>query len=39
LNALYERLQADPAVRFAHGVEHGEVVRSGGAFAGHVELQ
>lgn len=38
LNALYERLQADPAVRFAHGVEHGEVVRSTGAFAGQVEL-
>ena len=38
LSALYERLQADPAVRFAHGVEHGEVVRSTGAFAGDVEL-
>lgn len=38
LNALYERLQGDPAVRFAQGVEHGEVVRSSGAFAGHVEL-
>lgn len=38
LNALYERLQSDPAVRFAQGVEHGEVVRSSGAFAGHVEL-
>lgn len=38
LNALCERLQADPAVRFAHGVEHGEVVRSTGAFAGQVEL-
>ncbi|MBU7573812.1 MAG: glutathione S-transferase family protein [Hydrogenophaga sp.] len=38
LNALYERLQADPAVHFARGVEHGEVVRSTGAFAGQVEL-
>lgn len=38
LHALCERLQADPAVRFAHGVEHGEPVRSTGAFAGHVEL-
>jgi glutathione S-transferase len=39
LNQLYERLQADPAVRFAHGVEHGEPVRSSGAFTGHIELQ
>lgn len=38
LQALYERLLADPAVRFAHNVEHGEASGSTGAFAGHVEL-
>lgn len=36
MNALYERLLSDPAVRFAHAVEHGEPAISGGAFAGHV---
>ncbi len=39
LHALYERLLADPAVRFAHNVEHGEASISTGAFAGHVELR
>ncbi len=39
LHALHERLQADPAVRFAHNVEHGEASSSTGAFAGHVELR
>lgn len=39
LQALHERLQADPAVRFAHAVEHGEAARSAGAFLGHVKLE
>jgi glutathione S-transferase len=39
LQALHERLQADPAVRFAHAVEHGEAAHSAGAFLGHVKLE
>lgn len=39
LQALHERLQADPAVRFAHAVEHGEVAHSAGGFLGHVKLE
>jgi glutathione S-transferase len=35
---LYERLQQDPAVRFAHAVEHGEAAESAGGFVGHVGL-
>lgn len=39
LHALHERLKAEPAVQFAHAVEHGEAARSTGAFAGQVELR
>lgn len=38
LKALYDRLQADPAVRFAHAVERGEEAASGGGFRGEVAL-
>jgi len=38
LQRLYERLQDDPAARFAHAIEEQEVVRSSGAFTGHVGL-
>lgn len=39
LQRLRERLSADPAVRFAHAVEHhGDTARSAGGFAGHVSL-
>ncbi|MDR7093653.1 glutathione S-transferase family protein [Hydrogenophaga laconesensis] len=38
LHDLHERLKAEPAVHFAHAVEHGEAARSGGAFLGHVAL-
>ncbi|RYF42311.1 MAG: glutathione S-transferase family protein [Comamonadaceae bacterium] len=38
LDALYQRLQQDPAVRFAHSVEHGEPAKGAGGFAGHMEL-
>jgi glutathione S-transferase len=39
LNSLYERMLEDPAVRFAHAIEHEEPVQSGGGFLGHVGLQ
>ncbi|WP_439586783.1 glutathione S-transferase family protein [Hydrogenophaga sp.] len=39
LHALHERLKAEPAVHFAHAVEHGEAARSTGAFIGHVALR
>lgn len=35
---LYERLQEDPAVRFAHAIEHGEPAAGAGGFSGHVTL-
>jgi glutathione S-transferase len=38
LQRLYERLQDDPAVRFAHAVEAQEPAATSGEFAGHVEL-
>jgi glutathione S-transferase len=38
LAALHARLELDPAVRFAHAVEHGEFAQSTGAFGGHVDL-
>lgn len=38
LKALYERLQADPAVRFAHAIEHQQAVASAGGFRGEVTL-
>ncbi|WP_439517603.1 glutathione S-transferase family protein [Hydrogenophaga sp.] len=39
LAALHTRLEAEPAVRFAHAVEHGEPALSTGAFMGHVDLE
>jgi glutathione S-transferase len=38
LQRLYERLQDDPAVRFAHAIEEQRTARSEGAFMGHVGL-
>jgi glutathione S-transferase len=38
LHRLHTRLQADPAVRFAHAVEEGVAARTTGMFAGHVDL-
>jgi glutathione S-transferase len=38
VNQLYERLQEDPAVRFALAIEHEEEAASAGGFAGHVTL-
>lgn len=35
---LYDRLARDPAVHFAHAIEHGEPATSAGGFAGNVEL-
>ena len=39
LHRLFERLKADPAVRFALAIEHGEDARSSGGFAGEVSLE
>jgi glutathione S-transferase len=38
LNSLYERMLEDPAVRFAHAIEHEEKAVSAGGFQGHVSL-
>ncbi|WP_026873054.1 glutathione S-transferase family protein [Inquilinus limosus] len=38
LQRLFERLEADPAVRFAHAVERGEPARSTGRFVGEISL-
>lgn len=38
LNSLYERMLGDPAVRFAHAIEHEEPATSAGGFLGHVSL-
>lgn len=38
LHRLHERLQDDPAVRFAHAIEHGEPATGAGGFQGHVML-
>ncbi|MGK9165254.1 glutathione S-transferase family protein [Inquilinus limosus] len=38
LQRLFERLEADPAVRFAHAVERGEPARSTGRFLGEIGL-
>lgn len=38
LQRLFERLEADPAVRFAHAIERGETAVSGGGFVGEVTL-
>jgi glutathione S-transferase len=38
LQRLFEKLEADPAVQFAHAVERGETATSGGGFLGEVTL-
>jgi glutathione S-transferase len=38
LQRLFEKLEADPAVRFAHAIERGETAVSGGRFLGEVTL-
>lgn len=38
LNRLYQRMLDDPAVRFAHAIEHEEPASSAGGFLGHVGL-
>jgi glutathione S-transferase len=38
LNSLYQRMLEDPAVRFAHAIEHEEPAVSAGGFQGHVSL-
>ncbi|MGE4251107.1 MAG: glutathione S-transferase family protein [Parvibaculaceae bacterium] len=35
---LFERLEDDPAVEFAHAIEHGEDAKGAGGFQGHVSL-
>lgn len=36
---LYERLEADPAVRFAHAIEEERQAKSAGSFLGHVTIE
>ncbi|PTQ12174.1 glutathione S-transferase [Sphingomonas oleivorans] len=38
LNSLYEKLESDPAVRFAHAIEREAPAQSRGGFAGYVHL-
>lgn len=38
LDGLYRRMLEDPAVRFAHAIEHGEPATGAGGFLGHVSL-
>ena len=38
LQRLYDKLQADPAVVFAHAIEHQQPARSSGGFLGEVAL-
>nr|QLH55520.1 glutathione S-transferase [Myxococcus sp.] len=38
LQALFERLEADSGVQFAHAIEKGESPRGNGAFQGHVRM-
>nr|QLH55651.1 glutathione S-transferase [Myxococcus xanthus] len=38
LQGLFERLEADEGVRFAHAIEKGETPRGNGAFQGHIRL-
>ncbi len=38
LQRLHERLEGEPAVRFAHAIEHGVAPKSAGGFLGHVPL-
>ena len=39
LDSLYRRMLEDPAVRFAHAVEHQEPATSAGGFLGHVGFE
>jgi glutathione S-transferase len=39
LKALYQRLQDDPAVRFAHAIEHGEPAQTTARFLGEITLE
>ena len=39
VHALHERLASDPAVRFAHAVEHQAPAHSAGGWRGHVDLE
>ena len=39
LQRLFERLEADPAVQFAHAIEHGDPARSSGGFRGEIGLE
>lgn len=39
LQRLFERLEADPAVQFAHAIERGEPARSTGGFRGEIGLE
>lgn len=38
LQRLFDKLEADPAVRFAHAIERQEAADSSGGFLGHVRL-
>ncbi|EJC82212.1 glutathione S-transferase [Rhizobium leguminosarum bv. trifolii WSM2297] len=38
LHRLYERMQQQPAVRFAHAIEHRQEAKSSGGFLGEVDL-
>jgi glutathione S-transferase len=38
LNSLYQRMLEDPAVRFAHAIEHEEEAVSAGGFQGHLSM-
>ncbi|MBB2713629.1 UNVERIFIED_ORG: glutathione S-transferase [Rhizobium etli] len=38
LHRLYERMQQEPAVRFAHAIENRQEAKSSGAFLGEVDL-
>ncbi|OHV26746.1 glutathione S-transferase family protein [Rhizobium sp. RMa-01] len=38
LHRLYERMQQQPAVQFAHAIEHRQEVKSSGGFLGEVDL-
>ena len=39
LQRLYDKLQQDPAVRFAHAIEHQEPATSAGGYRGEVSLE
>ncbi|WP_420430627.1 glutathione S-transferase family protein [Kordiimonas sp.] len=39
LNRLYERLEGDPAVKFAHAIEEGTDIAVSSAFQGHISLE